>query len=265
MKQKSFYTIILGAAVLSGCAKFDKINTNPDKTDKVSSSMLASSMILSMTRSTIATTKGFMQPYMLGKYVTWGENQENFQFNRLSRASFERLTLLRNIPPMLEAATDEGQRNSYEGLGLFIRAWQFYHTTMQVGDIPYSEAIKGESDGIIQPKYDNQKTVFLGILSDLDKSNDLLSRGSTFEGDPIFNGNTDNWRRVVNGFQLQVLMQLYRKTADADLKVIQRFQDIVANRPLLRNYNDNFALTYKMLRVRIIPGRMCRQAQVTRL
>lgn len=135
MKHKKLYTIILGATVLASCSNFEKINTNPDRTDQVSSGMLATSMLLSITRSTIATTKGFMQPYMLGKYITWGENQENFQFNRLSRASFERLAILRNIPPMLAAATDEGQRNSYAGLAHFIRAWQFFQATMQVGII----------------------------------------------------------------------------------------------------------------------------------
>ncbi|WP_423737395.1 SusD/RagB family nutrient-binding outer membrane lipoprotein [Chitinophaga caseinilytica] len=244
MKQKQLYTIILGATVLAGCSNFEKINTNPDKTDKVNSGMLATSMLLSVTRSTIASTKGFMQPYMLGKYITWGENQENFQFNRLNRASFERLAVLRNVSPMVAAALDDAQRNSYSGLAAFIRAWQFYQTTMQVGDIPYTDAIKGESDGVVQPKYDNQKTVFLGILRELDSANALLSRGSNFDGDPIFNGKVDNWRRVVNGFELHVLMQLYRKTADTDLKVIQRFQDIVNNRPLMRNYNDNFALAY---------------------
>jgi hypothetical protein len=39
-------------------------------------------------------------------------------------------------------------------------------------------------------------------------------------------------------------MNLYKKTGDTDLKVIERFQDIVANRPLMRSYADNFALTY---------------------
>lgn len=231
--------------MLAGCAKFEKINTNPDKTDQVTAPLLATSMILSITKSTIATTKGFMQPYMLGKYVTWGENQENFQFNRLSRASFERLTVLRNVPPMLAAVIDEEQNNAFTGLAHFFRAWQFFQTTMQVGDIPYTDAIKGESEGMVQPKYDDQKTVFLGILRELDTANARLARVTkAFEGDPIFNGNADNWRRVVNGFQLHVLMQLYRKTGDADLKVIERFRDIAANRPLMRNYNDNFALAY---------------------
>jgi hypothetical protein len=238
---------IIGLALaggVMGCSKFDDINTNPNQATQVSSAMLATNMILNITRTDIGVTKAFMQPYLLGKYLTWGEGQESFQFNRFGRTNFNRLTLLRNVTPMVNAAPDEGLKKSYEGLGHFIRAWQFFYTTMQVGDIPYSQAIKGESESIIQPAYDAQKTVFLGILDELDKADALLAQGSNFSGDPIYGGKTDNWRRLANSFQLHVLLQLYRKTGDAELNVINRFKDIAANRPLLRSYSDNFALTY---------------------
>ncbi|MGN6509491.1 MAG: SusD/RagB family nutrient-binding outer membrane lipoprotein [Chitinophaga sp.] len=238
------FSIPLAVLLGTGCSKFEKINTNPNRTTQASSDMLATGMILSVTESAISDTKGFMQPFLLGKYLTWGEGQENFQYNRLGRTGFGRLTLLRNIPPMVDAATSEELRRSYSGLGHFIRAWQFYLTTMQVGDIPYSEAIKGESDNVIQPRYDAQKAVFLGILNELDSANILFSTGANFKGDPIYGGKTDNWQRLANSFQLHVLMQLWKKTGDADLKVITRFKDIVANRPLMRSYADNFALTY---------------------
>ncbi len=245
--KKYLFIYTMGAVLVAGntgCSKFDEINTNPNKSTSVSSGMLATTMILSITRSDISTTKGFMQPYLLGKYMTWGEGQESFQYNRFGRANFNRLTLLRNVPPMIDAAPDEALRNSYKALGHFVRAWQFFQTTMQVGDIPYTQAVKGESEDIIQPAYDPQKTVFLGILNELDSANLFFEKGSNFAGDPIFGGKADNWRRVANSFQLHVLMQLYRKTGDADLKVIDRFRDVVANRPLLRSYADNFALTY---------------------
>lgn len=237
-------SIPLAVMLSAGCSKFDKINTNPNRTTQASSSMLATNMILSVTKNSIASTKGFMQPFLLGKYLTWGEGQENFQYNRFGRTNFDRLTQLRNIPPMIAAATDEGQRKSYKALGHFIRAWLFFQCSMQVGDIPYSEAGKGESDNIIQPRYDTQKAVFLGILNELDSANTLFSQGADFAGDPIYNGKTDNWRRLANSFQLHVLINLYKKTGDADLKVTDRFKEIVANRPLMRTYKDNFALTY---------------------
>ncbi|WP_316823527.1 SusD/RagB family nutrient-binding outer membrane lipoprotein [Pedobacter gandavensis] len=232
------------AIVSAGCKKFEDINSNPDRTTEVSSSILATGMILEVTKSEIGGQKGFMQPFLLAKYLTWGEGQENFQYNKLNRADFSRLTLLRNIPPMEKYATSDGLRKSYQALGHFIRAWQFFIASMQVGDIPYTDAIKGESEKVLQPKYDAQKTVFLGILNELDQANQLFSEGANFDGDPIYGGKVDNWRRLVNSFELHVLINLYKKTADVDLKVLQRFNDILANRPLMRNYNDNFALAY---------------------
>lgn len=250
MKSKSLkYVLLLPILVLinNGCSKFDSINTNPNATTQVTSAMLATSMILNITRSDISTTKSFMQPFLLGKYLTWGEGQENFQYNRISRTDFSRITLLRNIAPMENYATTDGLKKSYQALGHFIRAWQFFMTTMQVGDIPYSDAVKGESEALLQPKYDTQKAVFIGILNELDQANTLFAAGSTFEGDPIYAGDTDKWRRLTNSFELHVLMNLYKKTSDADLRVIDRFKDIVANRPLMRNYSDNFALAYNAI------------------
>ena len=247
MKHKSLKYILsvsLTAAMVTGCSKFDKINTNPNKTTQVSSAMLATNMILSITRSDISSAKSFMQPYLLGKYLTWGEGQENFQYNKFGRTNFNRIALLRNVPPMIGYAPDEELRKSYSALGHFIRAWQFFQTTIQVGDIPYSQAVKGESENVIQPGYDTQKAVFLGILNELDSANLLFAAGKDFTGDPVYNGKVDNWRRLTNSFELHVLMNLYKKTGDADLKVVERFKEIVANRPLMRSYADNFALTY---------------------
>lgn len=241
---KYILAIPLVVTMMAGCSKFDKINSNPNQTGQVGSDLLATNMILNMTRTSISTTKGFMQPYLLGKYLTWGEGQENFQYNKFGRSSFDKLLQLRNIEPMVNYALDEQSAKSYRALGHFIRAWQFFQTTMQVGDIPYSQAGKGEAANIIQPAYDTQKDVFLGILNELDSANILFAEGIKFAGDPIYSGNVDNWQRLANSFELHVLMNLYKKTADADLKVTTRFKDIVANRPLMRSYADNFALTY---------------------
>ena len=238
--------LVTATALVSCTQKFDAINTNPDQSTTSTDAWLATSMITSITSSDIASSKSFCMPFMLSKYVLWTENQVDFQYNKIARTSFDRLSVLRNVSPMLKyaASETEGLKNSYTALSHFIRAWQFYQLTMQVGDIPYSEALKGESEGIIKPKYDNQKAVFIGILNELDSANILFAAGTDFSGDFIYSGSADKWRRLTNSFELNVLMQLYKKTGDADLNVVNRFKDIVANRPLMRDYNDNFAVKY---------------------
>lgn len=245
MKILKYMILFAGLAVVAGgCQKYEEINTNPNATTQVNSSMLATTLILNITRNSISTQKSFMQPFLLGKYLTWGEGQESYQYNKLGRTDFDSVKVLRNIPPMLKYATSDGLKKSYEGLGHFISAYQFFINTMQVGDMPYAEANKGESDRILQPKYDTQKAVFIGILKELDQANELFAAGANFDGDPVYGGKTDSWRRLSNSFELHVLLNLYKKTGDADLKVIERFKDIVTNRPLMRDYKDNFALSY---------------------
>lgn len=241
--------LVLGTAAsiaLSGCSKFDQINTNPDATSTSRSEWLASSMLGSITFSDISNQKGFAQPFMLSKYTIWKEGgPESMQYNRFGRMGFDRLTVLRNVDPMIANATSDALKNSYTGLGHFIRAWQFFQTTMRVGDIPYSEAIKGESDKNIKPKYDAQKDVFLGILTELDKADEMFKNGADFSGDFIYGGKTAKWRKLVNSFQLYVLINLSKKASDASLNVAGRFQKIVSERPLMEDYTDNFAVTYQ--------------------
>src|SRR5690606_5861477 len=107
-----------------------------------------------------------------------------------------------------------------------------------------SEALKGESEGNIKPKYDTQKEVFLGILDELDRADQLFANGSSFDGDIVYGGDPLKWRKMVNSFALNVLVNLHKKAADPDLQVIQRFNTIVSGRPIFENNSDNFSLIY---------------------
>lgn len=244
---KNIFKIFAIAILIAqfGCTKrFDAINTDPNSSTVSRADWLATSMITSITSDVIDDTKDFMQPFMLGKYILWYEDQESYQYNGLGQASFGGIRVLRNIDPMLKYAMDnEDTYPSYLGLAHFLRAWQFFQLTMQLGDIPYSQALKGESEGIEKPAYDSQKEVFLGILKELDQADSAFAAGSDFDGDFIYGGDVDQWRRLANSFQLHVLMNLYKKTGDNDLNVIQRFKK-VSSRPLMRDFDDNFAVTY---------------------
>ncbi|PWG82476.1 SusD/RagB family nutrient-binding outer membrane lipoprotein [Pararcticibacter amylolyticus] len=247
MINNSFRRYIAAALIagisFSSCTKdFNEINTNPDRQNIASSEWFATNMLTTITSKNIATGTDFIQPFTLCKYLAWTEKQNNLQYNWIDRTNFDRFLVLRDIDPMVSFAKTPELQNSYKALGHFIRAWVFFRATMQLGDIPYSEAIKG-ADKIIKPKYDSQKDVFLGILNELDAADDLFSKGADFSGDFIYKGSTDKWRRLTNTFQLHVLMNLYKKTSDTDLRVVQKFNQVIT-RPLMRDYNDNFAVTY---------------------
>lgn len=228
------------------CSHFDELNTNPDGFTLATPQMLATKLILDITRSDISIQKGFMANFMRDKYILWSEFAQGEQYNRIDRTSFSSFTRLIDVEKMigLTDEVDQEVANAYKGLGHFMRAYTFFNATMQVGDIPYTEALKGESAGNIKPRYDTQKEVFIGILNELDEANRLFAQGARFAGDVIYQGDPARWQKMVNSFALKVLINLYLKTDDPDLRVVQRFKDILNNRPIFESNADNFQLVY---------------------
>lgn len=246
LRIKSTIACIAVTVVLASCTHFEDLNTNPDGFTTATPQMLATKLILDITRSDISSQKGFMANFMRDKYILWSEFAQGEQYNRIDRTSFGSFTRLIDVEKMigLTDELDQEVANSYKGLGYFMRAYTFFSATMQVGDIPYSEALKGEREGNVKPRYDTQKEVFIGILNELDEANRLFAQGANFEGDVIYQGDPVKWQKMVNSFALKVLINLYRKTADSDLRVVERFNDILNNRPIFESNADNFQLVY---------------------
>ncbi|WP_312338026.1 SusD/RagB family nutrient-binding outer membrane lipoprotein [Sphingobacterium sp.] len=224
----------------ASCSKFEEINTDPEMPKVVNSSMISDRIILGLANP--SSQKSFMQPYMLTKEVAWTELAEGYQYNNFGEEE-SALTGLNDAQYMVDFATTEGLSKSYAGVMHLARAMRFFEGTMKLGDIPYQEALRGESDKIYFPKYDTQKNVFLGILSELEEADKLFQAGDKFTGDPVYAGNTQQWRKLVNTFALNVLIQLSKKTSDTDLKVKERFKRIVESGVFFSSNADNFQLT----------------------
>jgi hypothetical protein len=110
------------------------------------------------------------------------------------------------------------------------------------------QAMYGDVSGAaIAPGYDDQESIYLQVLSDLEVANDSLNTNETISGDIIYNGNITQWKEAINSFALRVLMSLSLKTGDSKLQVAQRFNNIVSNPtqyPLFASNADNAQLTY---------------------
>lgn len=253
MQKNIIYILIMGILFtglsLNSCDNFEEYNTNPDESTKVTSGMLATNLILGVMKEQ-DVTKTFVRDDMLSKYIVWSEgNDIDYAFNKLGRVNVYRefsdrnMVMLNNVPKMIDFATSESLKNSYTALGHFIRVSKFFYLTMHIGDVPYSEAYQGDEDNY-RPKYDTQKEVFLGLLDELDKADLLFQSGENFEGDPVYGGDVAQWRKAVNILQLKLLINLHKKANDSELRVKERFQNIVNSRPLFTSNADNCQLIH---------------------
>lgn len=75
LKYKAIACFLIGIFSLSGCTStFDDLNTNPDTTTKVNASMLASKVILDMTKSASNWRNEFLVKRMFGENKSTMDN-----------------------------------------------------------------------------------------------------------------------------------------------------------------------------------------------
>lgn len=234
---KAIQYIALVASMISSfsCSNFDDLNTNPDTPLTVTPAMLATSLILNITAPKADMV--FVYDNFLAKQLTWGGSAEPYVYNRFDRTTFESYIWLTNAKKMLDASVDT-EKNAYEGLALFIKAYTLFNLSMQVGDIPYLNITGGE-EGNIKAVYDPQEVVMENILKDLAQASLLFASANNFGGDPILKGDVSKWQKAVNAFRLKVLISLSNKEQVGTIHVRQAFAEIVSAGKLMESNDDN--------------------------
>lgn len=240
MKAKIFMSLAFAGALCCACTSFDNINDNPNDPTQVSPKLILPNICES---AFTCGTGGMYADKMVVQ--TDGHNAEQFyEWNRGSFSTYNNELL--QVTKLKEEADRTGE-SIYEGLYHFFRAYYFYNLTLKFGDIPYTEALAGETKGLFTPQYDSQETVFAGILDELSSASDALGKAAakqeTISGDIIYGGDAAKWQKLVNTFHLKVLMTLSHKTQVGNHQIKQEFQQVV-NLPLISSNAENGQLCY---------------------
>jgi hypothetical protein len=231
---KLIYRLPVLCACLSflvlGCnERFEEINTDPNKTTVINPGSLLSPAIYSGVTRGLNSFKGFTDNLMqfavpvesfsdgVHRYVLVSTVGSGLWSNYYSSMT--------NIEDIISSADKLNDRN-YKAIGLIIRAWRTSIMTDAFGDIPYSEANKGE-EGILQPAFDTQESIYKSILDDLKTANDLfeLARPLRFGGDILYFANNANnlikWKRFCNSLRLRLLLRTMDKIDWAKDEIVE--------------------------------------------
>ncbi|WP_353150716.1 SusD/RagB family nutrient-binding outer membrane lipoprotein [Chryseobacterium sp.] len=138
---------------------------------------------------------------------------------------------LKQVDDLRKAAVSEGDKN-YEAISIVLNAWIYSNLTDTYGDVPYSEASQLDN-GILQPKFDKQKDIYVSLLDDLKVANSLFITNKTLSGGDLFykadtdaNGIT-NWKKFCNSLSLRLLTRILNR--DGEVNVKERIQEIINN------------------------------------
>lgn len=229
----AIFSLVVGMA---SCQNLEEMNINPNLPTETHPQLLLTSIEWDAFRSYRGTS-----PLYALKMLVQTDNENANQYYKWQRGSFSAYGSMRNVSKMIE----EGERinqPTYVALGKFFRAYYFYNLTLTFGDVPYSQALKGETEANYSPVYDGQQAVFEGILAELKDANELLAANNTIiAGDIIYGGDVAKWQKLVNAFRLKVLLTLSAKNSGT---VSADFAQIFQNEPLMERVEDGGQLVF---------------------
>ncbi|MDI3526434.1 MAG: hypothetical protein PWR03_617 [Tenuifilum sp.] len=148
------------------------------------------------------------------------------------------------VQRIYELGDSLGNQN-YKGVALVLKSYIFSVLTDLYGDIPYSEAFK--IDSTLVPKYDQQELIYIDLIEKLKYANSILKEdGLPIEGDILFDGDINKWRRFANSLRLRLLMRIsyHAEYHDYIRDEIDAMISDAATYPLISKNSENAALNY---------------------
>ena len=256
------YTVLVLMLVISCTKDFEEINTNTNAPVTVQPSLLLRQVIYDYGEQ--MSYEGFTAGNLLGQYST------ALDFNLFDRHDLKSPQLGGNPWPIFyqnlrdnEIIMNLSQENTafavYEGPARIMKAYMAAGLTDLFGDVPYSEAFKGDTE-TVTPVYDSQESIYMdenGVFDNLDKGIAAIENYTgtiALEGDILFNGDLEGWIRFANSLKIKYLMRVSGK-----IDVAAQLQTIVAegnfiddnSENAIFNFTDGEPNNFRLARLRI--------------
>jgi len=221
-----------------------EVNVNPNgvNLDEANPSFLLSE-VMAKTAFDIGE-EGFAKPLAaFVQYIqkdSWGNNEYDWEgdgwntyYNNLRTAD---LAYERSL---------ELDMKFHQAVAMIMKAHQFGLLTDFYGDVPYSEALRGDTD-VDLPKYDAQETIYKGVIAELEAASELLksSQGQLEvfipAQDLYFEGDSEKWIKYANSLALRYYMRLSEKDPSYAQAGVQK----TLAKPLIDSVDEECAVPY---------------------
>ena len=106
-----------------------------------------------------------------------------------------------------------------------LRVWAYQLIVDNFSDAPYSEALMGQANPT--PKWEDGKTVLMGVLDELDKAEANLGDASVNLDDPLMGKKLSQWKGFANALRLRIYMRFIDGGIDV-ASYTQKVKDLVA-------------------------------------
>jgi hypothetical protein len=242
---KRLNKIILGVLslgfIITSCTKdFEEINTDPNRIESISPGTLLNPIIYEVASFNMQQadniTFDLMQVMLPFPSTSGGIHRYDITINTGSSTWNTYYRWLKNIKEMYDASVRADDVN-YQAIALTLNAWVFSNLTDAFGDVPMTEALRGDEQ-VFYPRFDKQENIYPKLLSDLDSANRLFNttKAMVYGTEILFANNVTKWKKFCNSLHMRLLLRLSKKT---NLDVYTKLRAMMASPTIYPVFNNN--------------------------
>lgn len=245
LKSKNYYLFFaLLLLVVSSCEITDlDINTDPNNASEASLNLLLTSAQF----EGVNTFAGDLNDATMG-FQGINTSFDDFNFTNGSwngTWNFLYSGPLKDLEEIISGADPEVNPN-YLGIAQIMKAYYFTTMVDLWGDVPYSEAFKGNAEETItEPVYDSGASIYADafLLIDQGITNLAKSQGVSVKGDIIYGGNLTRWRKAAKSLKLKLLINT--RNVNSNTAAIQ---SLISEGDLILSGSNDFQLRFSSLK-----------------
>ncbi|MEH6706113.1 SusD/RagB family nutrient-binding outer membrane lipoprotein [Galbibacter orientalis] len=200
-----YINTLLIALFITSCSNFDEdINTNPNVPSQASGMQLIAQAELSLPGLSSSPQGEFMSQYLAEtQYVgTSLYPQQSTSFYGWYQGP---LADLQAVITSDNLTGTEGPIENQIAVAKILKAYYFWNLTDRWGDIPYSEALKGQED--FTPIYDSQESIYKDLFAELKEASNMIVTGN-LSNDIIYDGDISKWKKFSNTVRMLMALRL---------------------------------------------------------
>lgn len=248
-KGTSVLLAILMLFSVSSCDLFDlDVNKDPNNPTEASLDLLLANVMLEASTTFAGALNNSASGFMAQTTSTDDFNMTNSTWNDQWNSLYS--GPLTDLEEIIIAAEEQGNSPHHLAIAQVMKAYYFSLMVDLWGNVPYSQAFKGD-EGITEAAYDDDQAIYTDLLSLIDKAqaNFLLANTATITGDVIYNYDGDqeaglsSWKKAANSLKLKLLLQTSKVNGNAAADIAA----VIAAGDLITDPGDDFQFKFGRL------------------
>ena len=208
-------SIIIGLLSVTSCKKYLGINTNPNSLTTASPNLVLPLAIVN-TASLVSSLNNYGSETCgyaanAGGYGGFGSSW-TYNYDPSTGGGYwsSGYSILENFQYIINATEGSDENTYYNATAKIMKAYVFQMLVDEFNDIPYSEALTGDST--LKPKYDAATDIYPDLAALLDAGITEIDNAQqptplNAGTDPMFGGNMTNWKRFANTLKLRLIIR----------------------------------------------------------